>query len=235
MVTKFPIAETFYSIQGEATWAGQPQFFVRLAGCNVGKYYIPEPTKPFRVYQAANPEYSTCTSVAGKSFVCDTDYRVKDQLTIEEILALVPAGVKDVSLTGGEPLIHKHLDALIAAFDNAQIMVHLETSGTIDLSILGARTNSHLWITCSPKQGFLDSNNEFIDDYKFLVEDASDIEFIEDFCIRLGITSSIWIQSIERYDANGPIKTSYDLAVEMVKLHPTWRLSIQMHKVLGVK
>ena len=33
---EFPVMEYFYSIQGEGVYTGQPAFFIRLGGCDVG-------------------------------------------------------------------------------------------------------------------------------------------------------------------------------------------------------
>ena len=33
----YPVMETFYSLQGEGIFAGVPAFFIRLAGCDVGR------------------------------------------------------------------------------------------------------------------------------------------------------------------------------------------------------
>lgn len=237
----FPIAETFYSIQGEGLYAGTPMFFIRLAGCNVGKYPAASTPREQRIvgktypdvpeFQILNPQYSTCTSYSGKSFVCDTDYRIKERLTLQQLAAQFPYDLEHVSITGGEPLIHKHLKSLIDPIIESGLQVHLETSGTIDLSDLSAEYDgSELWITCSPKQGYLPVNALFVDQFKFLIEDEHDVEFIESIDT---LNKYIYVQPIERYDASGPIKSSYEFVVDVVKKHPDWRLSLQLHKILG--
>lgn len=232
----FPVAETFYSIQGEAEFAGTPMFFIRLAGCNVGKYnklsdgtLLPNTDSPFQI---ANPQYATCTSMTGKSFVCDTDYRIKERLSIQQLIAAAKTyGARFVSITGGEPLIHKHLPELVQALEDAFLVVNVETSGTIDLSKL----SPNAYITCSPKAEFLYENLDYISQFKILVEGPKDVEWALNLA-EYTDCPQIWLQAIEHYDANGPVKTSYDYVVEQVLKYPEkFKLSVQMHKVIGVR
>lgn len=239
----FPVAETFYSIQGEGLYAGTPMFFIRLAGCNVGRYQarvplkregeIPEGDDP-NPFQIHNPQYSTCTSYSGTQFVCDTDYRVKERMTIQDLLDQIPEGVEHISITGGEPLIHKYLPQLVERLQHGWKRVNIETSGTLPLNELYKLcAGMRLFITCSPKRGILADNAGMISQWKILVETEEDVKWIES-CKWLG-SALIFIQPIEHYDANGPIKSSYDFVVDVVKKHPTWRLSLQLHKILGVR
>lgn len=243
----FPVAEMFYSIQGEATRTGTPMFFVRLAGCNVGRY-IPtfhvEPEDPHATpFQLLHPEYATCTSFSGEEFICDTDYRVKERLTASQILLAAQAsGTKWVSLTGGEPAIHKGLPALILLLHRAGLRVNLETSGTILLEGLIPTnfTNYNedlMWVVSSPKEGFLRPNVEFIDEYKFLMRGGRDemelLHFLEENEI---FDEQVWLQPVDEMEpgaAATPAQVSF--AVECVKRHSKWRLSCQTHKWLGVR
>jgi organic radical activating enzyme len=75
---KYPVAEIFFTIQGEGHLRGFQQTFIRLAGCSVG---CPE---------------------------CDTDYSRKETLTAEEIaeraVAVTPKMIDPWAwITGGEP------------------------------------------------------------------------------------------------------------------------------------
>lgn len=252
----FPIAETFYSIQGEGVWAGTPMFFIRLAGCNVGKYsqaslpiYRPDQAMEDLGYnvqgglepspfQVLHPEYATCTSFSGEKFICDTDYRVKERLTIEQIVALIP-NTEHVVLTGGEPLMHKDIYELISALSGGY-RVHVETSGTIMIPYF--RIDTDIWITCSPKMGFIHSNSVGINEYKFLVRSAADEESVLNFIKLHQIDTSIFIQPIDETPGEELnmleakiTRDNRNFAVECVKRHPRWRLSVQLHKYLGVR
>ena len=87
----FKVAEKFVSINGEGTKAGQPAVFIRLAGCNLRCSY--------------------CDTMWANGF--DAPH-VK--MTEEEIAGYVRStGIKNVTLTGGEPLLAENVHILLAA------------------------------------------------------------------------------------------------------------------------
>ncbi len=98
------LAEIFYSIQGEGTWAGTPAVFVRLAGCNLACSF------------------------------CDTDYALKFFASVKDVVRMVGAAGGDcpmVILTGGEPLAQTLTAELIAALRSDGRRVHIESNGTL--------------------------------------------------------------------------------------------------------
>ncbi|MDQ2663298.1 MAG: 7-carboxy-7-deazaguanine synthase QueE [Candidatus Eremiobacteraeota bacterium] len=98
------LAEIFYSMQGEGTYAGTPAVFVRLAGCNLACDF------------------------------CDTDYSLKFVASVENVVERVRAEGGDcpmVVLTGGEPLAQAQSLALIDALRKDGRRVHVESNGTI--------------------------------------------------------------------------------------------------------
>jgi 7-carboxy-7-deazaguanine synthase len=101
------LTEIFYSLQGEASRAGLPTVFVRLTGC------------PLR-----------CTW-------CDTTYSFTggEPASVESVLADVAKyPVRQVCVTGGEPLSQKECLPLLTALCDAGYDVSLETSGAIDVA-----------------------------------------------------------------------------------------------------
>lgn len=102
------VVEIFQSIDGEAFNAGKITNFIRLAGCNLRCNY------------------------------CDTIYgqRLSDgkEMSIDNILKKLDKDIKNITLTGGEPLLYKEnaynlLNALIKEGYN----VSVETNGSIDM------------------------------------------------------------------------------------------------------
>ena len=107
---KYKIAEMFSSINGEGTHAGQLAFFIRFTGCNLNCSY------------------------------CDTKWaNVPDakytEMTAEEILSEVKkSGIKNVTVTGGEPLIQQEIIPLLEMLCGEGRYVEIETNGSADVS-----------------------------------------------------------------------------------------------------
>jgi len=153
------VNETFFSIQGESTYAGVPCFFVRLTGCPLRCHY------------------------------CDTAYAFREGATrtIRAIVDEVErSGSRVVELTGGEPLAQKRAFDLITILCEQGYTVLIETSGAVDIRpchpsairILDIKTPGsgesarNLW-----------SNLEDLrptDEVKFVVVDRADYEWSRD-------------------------------------------------------
>ena len=102
------VNEIFSSIDGEGIRAGELATFIRLAGCNLRCNY------------------------------CDTQYALETssgkEMTIDEILEEVAKyNVKNITLTGGEPLIHKDVEKLINKLLENNYKVNIETNGAVDI------------------------------------------------------------------------------------------------------
>lgn len=213
---QYPIAETFHSIQGEGTWTGTPMTFIRLAGCNVGQY------------SKINNVHSICTTFDGCQFICDTDYKKTLSLTEYEIADLVQG--KRMCLSGGEPFLHP-LGPIVRAAADQSIYVHIETSGTKDITDAVADMNN-VWITCSPKKEFLKNNYAKPQEWKFLIDKLTDIENIENFLLSAD-KRSVFLQPI-----NGVLsinQANYKVVMRHLEKHTNWKLSSQLHKFVGVR
>ncbi len=108
---RYPIAEYFVSINGEGQRAGELALFLRFPGCNLACTY--------------------CDTM----WVNEKDFTAKT-LEKEEIIALaVQAGVKNITVTGGEPLLQPGIAELLAELSRLpNRMVEVETNGSVDLT-----------------------------------------------------------------------------------------------------
>ena len=216
----FPVAEIFRSIAGEGAWAGAPMTFVRLAGCCVGVPYTPAESR----FVALAPYQVRCVAWDGRRFACDTNFHMKARLTIEQILERV-VGSKRVCLTGGEPLMHEGVMALIQEL-TAICPVHIETSGVRyqPLSLLKPK----VYLAVSPKAGCLWSMVKQADEIKVLVgAEFSEEEFLQKF---QGHIHRVWLQPVNSLATldMGNVKKCVDLALR----YPEIRVSVQLHKIL---
>ena len=99
------VSEIFYSIEGEGIEVGRPEVFIRLAGCNLRCNW------------------------------CDTKYALNDgkEISIDEIIQEARRhSVKNISITGGEPLLQREeLVELVEELKELNYWIQINTNGTI--------------------------------------------------------------------------------------------------------
>ncbi|GAB4262593.1 MAG: radical SAM protein [Thermoleophilia bacterium] len=200
------VLEIFASLQGEGVWAGTPMTFVRLAGCNA--------------------------AAAGLECVrwCDTkrswDAEAGEELTAAEVAARVH--LPRVCVTGGEPLLQANgLAELVALLHARDVQVHLETNGTLPLP----PGETPDWVTVSPKPPAfaLAPGLRRIDEIKVVVDADLRPETVE------ALAAAHPEAQISLQPEAGAAPVSTERAVALVLAHPRWRLSLQIHKLLGLR
>ena len=208
----YTVKELYYTLQGEGAQTGRAAVFLRLAGCNLWSG---------REEDRAD---ATCK-------FCDTDFVGTDGpgggkfADAESLAAHVEGlwGERDedrlVVITGGEPMLQ--LDhALIDALHARGFRIAVESNGTI------AAVPGIDWLCVSPKAGtevVQRSGNELKLVWPQTEVDPADLEGW-DF-------DHFLVQPMDCAD----LKASYDAAIELAMERPTWRLSLQGHKVVGLK
>lgn len=223
------VMETFDSLQGEGYWTGVPTSFVRLAGCNAPALGL------------------ECVGW------CDTpgtwDPQGGEELSVEEILERIH--LPRLCITGGEPLLQlEGVAALVEEAHQRGLRVHLETNGTI-APVLSPLVTGGLprvvpfdWVVVSPKPPKYSISPEWedhVDELKFIVDDqfqAATAEQVADD--HPGAFVSIQPEFGERPGASErewhrAASTSVRRAIAIVLTHTDWRLSLQTHKLLGIR
>ena len=234
METKYPVSDIYNCIQGEGCMAGTAMVLVRLQGCQLCCFWcdtkytwklLPENERQTAIEAfGENPHYKWMT---GEEI---GDYLAKDHVDENGWLM----GPKWVLLTGGEPFLYQ-LDDLIDNLHDMDYRVAVETSGFEDDCGIGLRSLD--WICISPKLFALIQDQEDLkkrileeaDELKFVVTHESEIEQILDFLdFYKWYDAEVCLQPV----SNDPemTKVCYDAVIKN-----GWRLSLQIHKFLGVK
>lgn len=147
------VVEIFKSIDGEGKRAGLPTTFIRLYGCNLRCSY------------------------------CDSQYAWSgnnyEEMSVDEILTAVKElGITSITLTGGEPLIHKDVKELLSKLVECKFDVNVETNGTQDIDIYRSISDD-IWFTVDYKcNSSLVSDKMNEDIFKHQLKDKDVLKFV---------------------------------------------------------
>jgi len=210
----YSVKELFFTLQGEGAHAGRPAVFCRFAGCNLW----------------SGLERDRAEAICN---FCDTDFVGTDgegggKFSSPDALAsaverqwpsrINTAGVPYVVFTGGEPLLQLDRE-LIDELHARGFEIAVETNGTIDAPA------GIDWICVSPKANAplkLTSGQELKLVY------PQDLAMPDRF-------SELQFDYFFLQPMDGPVvNENTAAAIEYCKANPQWRLSIQMHKLVGI-
>lgn len=136
------------------------------------------------------------------------------------------SGAPMVVLTGGEPGLQVDAE-LVEAFHQAGFRVHIETNGT------RALPEGIDWVTLSPKSGL----PGVVGDAAVVLERADEIKVVfseGDDPSRWAAFPATW-HFLQPCDAADVTKANTVAAIRYCQEHPLWRLSLQTHKLLGIR
>jgi 7-carboxy-7-deazaguanine synthase (Cx14CxxC type) len=213
----YAVKEIYYSIQGEGAQSGRPAVFLRFAGCNLWSG------------READRGEATCN-------FCDTDFLGTDGPgggrfeRAAELAAAVRAAWPAASdadeqkahplvvCTGGEPLLQLDLE-LLDELHALGFAVAVETNGTLPPPA------GIDWLCVSPKAGAT-----------LAVTSGDELKLVHP---QMGLDPAQYVSLDFRHfflqpmdgphrERNARIVADYCLA------HPTWRVSLQLHKLLGL-
>jgi 7-carboxy-7-deazaguanine synthase len=208
----YTIKEIFYTLQGEGIHAGRPAVFCRFAGCNLW----------------TGREEDRATAVC--SF-CDTDFVgvgpdggkfATAEALAEAVAARWPGaagGRRFVVCTGGEPLLQLDAEA-IDALHARGFEVAVETNGTQPLP------RGLDWVCVSPKA-----------DAPLVVAGGDELKLVYPQPLARperfeGLDFRHWL--LQPMDGPAVAEATRE-AIAYCLAHPRWRLSVQTHKVVGVR
>lgn len=220
---QYPINEIFYSIQGEAHFAGLPSVFVRFQGCDVGCAFCD--TK--HTWKLTPGDKVETRDILGKT----GDLKGWAYFGLSEILAAIYSypNARHVVFTGGEPAQYD-LRPLISDLEQGGYTIQIETSATEPLLV-----SENTWVTVSPKIDMPGMKKICADvvkranEIKMPIGKEKDIvkfrEFLKSYDLS---TDLIWLQ---------PISCSQSATQLCIKeaLGNNWRVSTQIHKFINVR
>lgn len=218
---RYRVNEIFYTLQGEGCHSGIPAVFVRFSGCNLRCPW------------------------------CDTDFAEYTEMTEEQIVTEVVSLYdipnerrRMVVLTGGEPALQVD-DALVAALHKAGFYICIETNGTRPLP------SGIDWITCSPKMIESRKAEGKSQPAPLALRKANEVKVV----FTGTYDPNIWHEHLEaehwllqplRYNGEWLMISGIDEwgddkndnleeTVRYILSHPFWRLSVQLHKIVGLR
>jgi 7-carboxy-7-deazaguanine synthase (Cx14CxxC type) len=208
----YAVKEIFYTLQGEGAQAGRAAVFCRFTGCNLW----------------SGREEDRAAAVCK---FCDTDFlgvdgtgggRFTDAATLAEAVAAAwPGGGRPfVVLTGGEPLLQLD-EALVDALHGHGFEVAVETNGTIAPAPPGVD-----WVCVSPKAGA--PLRLIVGDELKVVVPQPDLDLDRLEGLQFGRFA---VQPMDGPDAAANTR----LAIEICLRRPRWQMSLQTHKLLGIR
>ena len=208
----YAVKEIFYTLQGEGVLTGTPSVFCRFAGCNLW----------------SGLERDRATAICN---FCDTDFVGTDgtdggkyetpELLAAKIASLWPAGQDNrfVVCTGGEPLLQ--LDApLIVALHKRGFKVAVETNGTQDAP------QGIDWLCVSPKA-----------DTPLRLKQGDELKLVYP---QVGVApesfEKLGFRHFSLSPMDGPDRiANTEKAIAYCLKNPRWRLSLQTHKIVGIR
>lgn len=208
----YTVREIFYTLQGEGARTGRPAVFCRFSGCNL--WTGREADRASAVCQFCDTEFVGVGPDGGK-FGTGTDLA----RAVRAAWQGNGSGKPYVVCTGGEPLLQLDVEA-IDALHQAGFEIAIETNGTCE------PPDGIDWITVSPKanaETILERGNELKLVYP---QEGAPPERFENWDFE-----AFYLQPMYGPDLDANTKAALDYCLK----HPQWRLSLQTHKLLGIR
>ena len=211
----YVVKEIFYSLQGEGARAGRPSVFCRFAGCNL--WSGREEDRDTAICRFCDTDFVGTDGTGGGRFRSAAD--LAQAIVSHWPNCGCPRVRPYVVFTGGEPLLQ--LDEMAVEAIHAEgFEVAIETNGTV------SAPGGIDWVCVSPKAGAelsLRAGDELKLVFPQVGADPTKFEDLE-------------FQHFFLQPMDGPFRErNTSLAVQYCLSNPHWRLSLQTHKMLGIR
>ena len=212
----YSVKEIFYTLQGEGANAGRAAVFCRFAGCNL--WTGREQDRAGAICRFCDTDFVGTNGEGGGTFAAAEELAAACARAAGAAFEAGPARLL-VVLTGGEPMLQVDAE-LIEALHDAGFEIAIETNGTL------AVPRAIDWICVSPKAGagLVQSSG---DELKLVYPQP---ELLPDQVAGLAFGQR-YLQPMD-----GPEQAANTAAaVRYCQEHPGWRLSLQTHKIIGIR
>lgn len=210
----YSVKEMFLTLQGEGAHAGRVAVFCRFSGCNLWSG---------REQDRAKADCNFCdTDFVGVDGVNGGKFESAQALA-EKVKSLWPETngtgvIPYVVCTGGEPLLQLD-DDLISAFHTLGFSIAIETNGTLDVP------EGVDWVCVSPKAG---------NDLRVLKGNELKLVYPQ-----AGLSPDLFEHLEFEHFYLQPMDDQQQLqnineTVSYCQSHPSWKLSLQTHKLIGI-
>lgn len=209
----YAVKEIYYTLQGEGAQAGRAAVFLRFSGCNL--WSGREKDRAAAVCRFCDTDFFGTDGEGGGKF--DSAAVLAD--AVREAWRGDASRPGLVVCTGGEPLLQLDVP-LIEALHERRFEVAVETNGTI------AAPPALDWVCVSPKAGAA-----------LVQRSGSELKLV----FPQGGVGPEGYESLEfehffLQPMDGPdLERNTALATRYCMEHPRWRLSLQTHKLLGIR
>ena len=209
----YKVKEIFYTLQGEGAQSGRPAVFCRFSGCNL--WTGREEDRHRAICQFCDTDFWGMDGENGGRYETARELAAK-------IRGLWPAGYADqpvyVVCTGGEPLLQMD-ETLVAVFHAHHFIIAVETNGTVE------PPPGIDWLCLSPKANTELKVREGQELKLVYPQEGAEPERYSSLAF-----DHFYLQPMDGpyLEANTQATLSYCLS------HPSWKLSLQTHKMLGI-
>jgi 7-carboxy-7-deazaguanine synthase len=208
----YAVKEIFYTLQGEGVHAGRAAVFCRFSGCNL--WSGREVDRADAICKFCDTDFFGIDGTDGGKFATAAELA-------NTIASYWPAGAGGkpfVVCTGGEPLLQ--LDtSLIDALHGHNFEIAIETNGTLPVPV-GVD-----WVCVSPKSGAPLAVSGG-DELKVVFPQALSPLDLQHLAFK-----HFFVQPMDGPNAGQALQDTIRFCAE----HPQWRLSLQTHKLIGIR
>ena len=208
----YAVKEIFYTLQGEGANTGRPAVFCRFAGCNLWSGH--EKDRSTAICRFCDTDFVDTNGPGGGKFISAGDIAA----AVNRAWQGNGETRKFVVCTGGEPLLQLD-EPMVEALHGYGFEIAVETNGTIE------PPPNLDWVCVSPKA-----------DAELVVAEGNELKLVypqenADPSRFENLNFTHWFLQ----PMDGPTRDeNSQKAVDYCLRNPKWKLSVQIHKFLGI-